>query len=138
MRYRTAVNLLSSAILLLACASAPDTRVLGPRAIEPLPAWYETSWAAVLRCAGEDAERGPEDFSRIRFFRVHALEASDGSRLAGLWRWPTVVYIHEDFLDDRNVVEHELLHVATGGNHAHPAFRRCDPLYAWVPDRERG
>jgi hypothetical protein len=87
------------------------------------PAAYRAWWTEIEACAGITA-----DYAAIEWYEVrgasYACPAYEG-RCAGWWQPPHTIYLAEDWLNDRVLVEHEMLHdLLQRGDHP-PVFQQC-------------
>ena len=107
-------------LLLLACLDsfAPAGAVsFKPHAI------YRTWWSEIEGCAGVTG-----DFDRVEWYAVpgssYSCPAHEG-RCDGWWRSPHTIYMAQDWLYDRQLAEHEMLHdLLQRGDHP-PVFQAC-------------
>jgi hypothetical protein len=107
-------------VLLLGCLDS-----FAPAGAAPFtpPAAYRAWWSAIAACAGISG-----DFDRVEWYEVpdstYPCPAYDG-RCAGWWQPPHDIYVAAAWLDNRQLVEHEMLHeLLQRGDHP-PVFEAC-------------
>ncbi|HEX4573585.1 MAG TPA: hypothetical protein VH158_00540 [Gemmatimonadales bacterium] len=90
------------------------------------PPIYQTWWAEIEACAGLSGH-----FDQIDWYQVagtsYACPAYDG-RCAGWWQPPHTIYLATAWLNDRRIVEHEMLHELLQRSDHPPVFRACGVL----------
>ncbi|HYK81603.1 MAG TPA: hypothetical protein VEU55_00540 [Gemmatimonadales bacterium] len=87
------------------------------------PAVYRTWWAEIAACAGLSG-----DFAAIDWYQVvgtsYSCPAYEGS-CSGWWQPPHTIYLAAAWVNDRQLVEHEMLHdLLQRGDHP-PVFQAC-------------
>jgi len=87
------------------------------------PAAYQTWWAAIEECAGLWSK-----FDRVEWYEVPGVDypcpAYEG-RCDGWWQPPHTIYLAYRWRNDRQLVEHEMLHdLLQRGDHP-PVFHAC-------------
>lgn len=87
------------------------------------PAVYQTWWSAIEACAGLWG-----NFDRLEWYEVAGTDypcPSYEGRCDGWWQPPHAIYLAHRWRDDRQLVEHEMLHdLLQRGDHP-PVFQAC-------------
>jgi len=127
-------RLLSYIILFMACVNIftknlYETHNARFLAQDNWPEWYFHVWDIMERCSGlfvlNDLNIGD-----IKLFITDSLNVySTGEQLAGLARYPNIIYIHKDFERRPDVIGHEMLHLMMFRyREGDSFFDTCDPM----------
>jgi len=87
------------------------------------PDIYRTWWAEIEACAQLSG-----DLSRIEWYEVPGSRydcPTYPSGCAGWWQSPHTIYMAQAWVNDRRVVEHEMLHDLLQRSDHPPVFRTC-------------
>ncbi len=133
MRLRSSSWLLvGAAIVTLACL---DTVSPPPATFMVPPAKYRTLWRSVESCSGIT-----RDFNAIDWFVTTGSAGARGDEDAIGSYWPDLnrIYLNLSYLNDDQVVRHEMLHALRKGNRHGPEFLEdCGGLVVCEGDCER-
>lgn len=123
----TSVSALKLAIIAAGLSCATPTSPTGSTRLSPLLA-YSRWWAEMQQCSGVQG-----DLSRIQWYEVsgNSFRCRIGE-CAALWIPPHAIYVASDFVGNRTVVAHEMLHeLLRTGEHPNPPFSKgCSVTWA--------
>ncbi len=93
------------------------------------PSHFRSLWRTVEACSGQMA-----NFHAIDWYSAPgALAGGDGETAGWWWSAKDRIYINEDYLDDANVVRHEMLHaIVRGSSHSTEFVDECGGLVTCV------
>lgn len=87
------------------------------------PPVYQAWWAEIAACAGLSGDLAAIDWYQVSGWN-YPCPAYEG-RCSGWWQPPHSIYLAAGWLDDRRLVEHEMLHdLLQRGDHP-PVFQAC-------------
>ena len=127
------IGVVASIVLLCGCSANSMGLAVGSRVGE-LDEW-KPMWADLEACTGISG-----DFARLNVYQV-ANGTLSGETL-GRWVAPHTIYV-ADYVLQTNftvIVLHEMIHDLIGvsdPHHLNPLWRKCDPDYAFIEEKNR-